>query len=254
MFEGKECLQRNTVSQSILESLLPNHEDEYQNSTLANSSCLVVVISHLDADHFNLINEIFRRLPHATWREHFSRFRVYVGGRRSWETHLPEALRALCPITFPLEDGTRDVTLSDRNLGTLTLEFVDRGDRPAATLPLDASDAKGELRNATSLVGLLKYGRSRILLTGDATSQQLLRVSAAVNRLDIFLVPHHGARPPSASKTYNATEVLRRFRLCNAIISAGKHNGYCHPSQEVVDDVEQHQPKLKVVNSNFPNQ
>lgn len=76
--------------------------------------------------------------------------------------------------------------------------------------------------NERSLVGLVQYQNSRILVTGDLPASELVRL-AAVN-VDILKVSHHGA------KNGTTAEVIQKFRPEVALIGVGA-NPYGHPSQ-----------------------
>ncbi len=90
--------------------------------------------------------------------------------------------------------------------------------------------------NNASVVGRLVYGQSEILLTGDIEKKiesQLVRHSVS-NSLesDILKVPHHGSK---TSASYN---FLQAVSPEIAVISVGEGNRYKHPSQDVLDRLE----------------
>jgi competence protein ComEC len=81
--------------------------------------------------------------------------------------------------------------------------------------------------NNNSVVLRVEFGRTAMLLTGDAQSEaetRLLSHGGADVRADILKVGHHGS-------AYSSTpEFLAAVRPRIAIISCGKHNVFGHPS------------------------
>ncbi|MBP9781818.1 MBL fold metallo-hydrolase, partial [Candidatus Woesebacteria bacterium] len=81
--------------------------------------------------------------------------------------------------------------------------------------------------NSFSIVGILSYGQTDILFTGDADSSiDLAEIATGLLRpVEILKVPHHG------SKTGMSDEWLELVKPKTAIISVGKNNRYGHPAQ-----------------------
>jgi competence protein ComEC len=90
----------------------------------------------------------------------------------------------------------------------------------------------GEEINDVSVIGILRFGSTSVLLTGDASQwvEQLL-VEAYGDALDadVLKVGHHG------SKTSTAPEFIAAVTPQVAIISAGARNRYGHPHQTTMD-------------------
>jgi len=88
-------------------------------------------------------------------------------------------------------------------------------------------------RNAGSIIGLLKYGPHKILLTGDAPKevedQILAKYSKDLQNIDILKIGHHGSR------TSTGENFLKITQPKYAIISAGVNNFYGHPHKEVIN-------------------
>ena len=86
--------------------------------------------------------------------------------------------------------------------------------------------------NADSLVLLLTYGETRVLLTGDAEERSENRIldyyGDSLPRCDILKAGHHGSSTSSSEKW------LESVRPAIAIISCGKNNPYGHPHAEVL--------------------
>lgn len=86
--------------------------------------------------------------------------------------------------------------------------------------------------NARSLVLEVVYGRSRLLLMGDAGAAIERRLVPALARYDVVKAGHHGAGSASTPDFIRAT----RPRL--AVISAGARNRFGHPAARVVEGWE----------------
>lgn len=86
-------------------------------------------------------------------------------------------------------------------------------------------------RNDDSLILLLRYGRHKFLLTGDAerNSEAGLLASGVLSEVDVLKTAHHG------SKTSTSAEFLEAVRPLFALISVGEGNTYGHPSPGVVE-------------------
>lgn len=105
--------------------------------------------------------------------------------------------------------------------GEVTLEVLS----PAA---LD----KGN-RNDSSIVLLLEYGETSMLLMGDAEKETEQRLQRFIPDVDILKVGHHGSL---TSSTWN---FLEQVRPEISLISAGRDNRYGHPHPIVIDRLNQ---------------
>ena len=86
--------------------------------------------------------------------------------------------------------------------------------------------------NDRSCVVQVITGGGRILLTGDIevkAEQALVRDYGTELESSVLVVPHHG------SNTSSTLSFLSTVRAKIAVVSAGSHNRYGHPSSEVVD-------------------
>jgi competence protein ComEC len=85
--------------------------------------------------------------------------------------------------------------------------------------------------NNNSVVLRVEFGKSAILLTGDAQSEaeaRLLSHGGTDLRADILKVGHHGS-------AYSSTpDFLAAVRPKIAIISCGRHNVFGHPSPQTL--------------------
>ena len=82
--------------------------------------------------------------------------------------------------------------------------------------------------NDDSLVVSIHYGQTSVLLEGDAEKQTEKRIAQEQPEADLLKVAHHG------SATSTIPELLAAVHPRFAVISAGAHNVYGHPRQEVL--------------------
>ena len=96
---------------------------------------------------------------------------------------------------------------------------------------VEAPEAALESDNANENSAIVQVCREnrRLLFTGDATSDIELAAAAGPIASDVLKVSHHG------SDTSSEMTFLRRVSPALAVISAGRHNRFGHPRQEVLD-------------------
>ncbi len=94
----------------------------------------------------------------------------------------------------------------------------------------DAAALTGE-RNEDSMVLLLRYGKFRMLFTGDLEGAAERRLAASKTELsaDVLKVGHHG------SKNASSEEFLARVSPQLAVVSCGEDNPYGHPASETLE-------------------
>lgn len=101
--------------------------------------------------------------------------------------------------------------------------------------PFDFSEhysESGKLTNFCSLVFILRYNSSQVIITSDIDSvaEQLISIKYGINLMsDLMIVPHHGSAF-SANRTF-----FGYIRPQIAVISCSKDNTYNHPSDAVLD-------------------
>jgi competence protein ComEC len=99
-----------------------------------------------------------------------------------------------------------------------------------------ANDVAPSAKNDDSLVLKLKYGNLSVLLPGDAEKEAERKIlaenDASTMQASVLKVGHHG------SKNSSTPEFLAAVRPRVGIISAGEDNPYGHPSQELLDRLE----------------
>jgi len=91
--------------------------------------------------------------------------------------------------------------------------------------------------NDGSVVARLTYGKTSIMLTGDAAAKTekiiLSENSPTQLKSDILKVGHHGSR------TSSSLSFVKAVAPTYAFISVGKDNSYGHPHQETLDTLAQ---------------
>ena len=90
--------------------------------------------------------------------------------------------------------------------------------------------------NNSSVVGLLRFKDTRVMLEGDleAQGEKYLIAQQRDLKADVLKVGHHG------SKTSTTEAWLNAVNPHYAIISVGAHNGYGHPHPSVIERLKQH--------------
>ena len=87
--------------------------------------------------------------------------------------------------------------------------------------------------NNDSLVMRMQYGRSSVLLEGDAEapSERMMLANRRVTPVTLLKVGHHG------SKTSTTQEFLAAAAPKDAVVSVGKGNTFGHPRFEVIERI-----------------
>ncbi|MCH1868413.1 ComEC/Rec2 family competence protein [Nocardioides sp. CFH 31398] len=115
-----------------------------------------------------------------------------------------------------------------RRVGEVTVQVL-------APLPgvAPAAGAEGDAANDASLVVLAEVGGTSVLLTGDLEppGQEALAASVPGLTVDVLKVPHHGSR-------HQDLDLLLSLGAELALVSVGEDNTYGHPSEEVLDPLE----------------
>jgi competence protein ComEC len=116
-------------------------------------------------------------------------------------------------------------------------KIIDLGNGSILTLTHPAGSLAGkvvEKTNNDSVVLMLKYGETEILLTGDieAKAERKIILNGAELDADILKIAHHG------SKTSTTEEFLYEISPEVAVIQVGAKNRYGHPTQEVLSRLE----------------
>lgn len=193
LIDGGESKYGNTVV-NYLKNLEKDIDLEY------------VIATHPDSDHVGGLQEVFKQLnvknfyyptdaPHNT---------------QTWNNVLDLAKAEGCNIL----DAKSGTTL---NIGGAVLKFV----HPE----IDYTD-----NNEDSVVTLLDYNNTEVLLTGDAesTTENDMVNQNLVGDIDVLKVGHHG------SNTSTTQAFLNKVKPEHSVISVGE-NSYGHPTSTILN-------------------
>lgn len=173
-------------------------------ASMGRTSLDVLVLTHLDDDHFNGVTQLFWRLDID---------RVCLPETTTEPEHLALLLELAeaegAQITFVTE--TRTIPLGS---STLTLYP-----------PLGAGTS-----NEEGLFALCSQGDFDVLITGDADSfvEKMLVKYYPIPDIELLMAGHHG------SKYSTCAELLDILRPELAVISVG-YNSYGHPAEETLE-------------------
>ncbi len=119
---------------------------------------------------------------------------------------------------------------------------LDIGDGAIIDILFPDRDVSAWTTNDGSVVARLSYGKTSIMLMGDATIKTekiiLSENSPAQLKSTILKVGHHGSR------TSSSKEFIKAVAPKYALISDGKDNKYGHPHQEILDTLTQFGVKI----------
>lgn len=103
-------------------------------------------------------------------------------------------------------------------------------------------DVSAFTTNDGSIMGILQYGSTRIMFTGDATVKSeamlLTQHMPADLKADILKVGHHGSTTSSSEAFVTAVAPTL------AVVSVGAHNKYNLPKQSTIDTLEKYGAKV----------
>lgn len=175
-----------------------------------------VVISHPHADHYGGLEAVLREINVGT---------VYDSGQPgagAWYDALYEKIKR------------KNIPVASIQAG----KIIDQFDNvriyvvhPAPSFVQQAGDERSWNLNNASVVLLVVYGETRILITGDAEREAefyMMHIYDDFLDADILKAGHHGS---GTSNTAGFIEIVSPAR---ALISAGRMNRFNHPSEEVI--------------------
>jgi len=181
----------------------------------------LVVLTHSDADHLTGLIGVLERyeVENVIYSNIVRKSALYNAWR---EAVTEEGANIIDPVAGKVIDLGNSVTLAIIH--------------PAESL----SGKVMEKVNNESVVLMLKYGETEILLTGDieAKAERQIILSGANLDADILKVAHHG------SKTSTIEEFLYEVSPQVAVIQVGAKNRYGHPTKEVLGRLESFGSKL----------
>lgn len=175
----------------------------------------LIVLTHSDADHVTGLIEVLERydLQNIIYSDIIRTSSLYDAWQKAV---VEENANIIDAVAGKIVDLGNDVTLTILH--------------PAKSLVGKVS----EKTNNDSLVLMLKYGETQILLTGDieAKTERQMMLNGANLGADILKVAHHG------SKTSTIEQFLYEVSPQVAIIQVGAKNRYGHPTKEVLNRLE----------------
>lgn len=201
----------------------------------------VIVATHPDADHIGGLVHVFN---------HYSTNLIVTNGMMKETTDFDEFKKV---VSRKLSAKTRHLQLHQGDAGTIGSEiyFSVLSPRVASSNnPLiiagfpetqlwdkqSVATNISENTNDGSIVLLLEYKSTSILLTGDLekSGELALASQGLLAEVDILKVGHHG------SKTSTSPEFLQMVRPEISVISSGKNNQFGHPNPETLAALRTH--------------
>ena len=171
----------------------------------------LMVLSHPQADHMFGLVEILKRYRVAN---------ILMTGV-NYQTGLYKEFLKLAQD----EDANIGIAHAGQKivLGSAELDVL----YPLA--PIAGTDAIGDV-NDTSLAGLLRFGATSFLFTGDAgiAEEAALVQSGGSLDIDVLKISHHGSR------TSTTQLFLERTTPSIAVVSVGEKNSYGHPNPDTL--------------------
>jgi competence protein ComEC len=183
-----------------------------------------LIITHPDTDHYNKLKDAIGDIPvdKAFW----------VGTKEDYNKTFWKWFNT------DLKASRTRLEFDDFNLPTSPNTNIDCGEAEVFILAADVT-ANKSVKNATSIVVMIRYNSFEAIFTGDATHATenviLDRYDNSWLDIDLLKIGHHGSLSTSTSKNWADTlspEV--------AIVSAGYENQHGHPRQEVIQRLEPH--------------
>ena len=182
----------------------------------------LIMITNPDADHYagfiNLLND-------------YKVGAVIVPGTLAGGKTFGDLQKEINYKNIPEVLARRGMTIDiDKENGvTFTILFPDR-------------DVSGWTSNDGSIEGILRYGKNKIMFTGDGTKKTeeviLSENTSEILHSDILKVAHHG------SATSSEESFISAVAPAWAVISAGYHNKYGLPKQVTLDMLAKHSAQI----------
>jgi competence protein ComEC len=172
-----------------------------------------ILLTHPDADHGTGLISVL---------EYYNVNTIYESGARA-STQTDERF-----VEAVMQENAEQELLAAGEvilLGEVKLSVLSPEHTFASTQP--------ENRNDASLVLLLEYGNTSILLMGDAEEETEEQLQRSIPDIDILKVGHHG------SLTSSSWNFLQQVRPEISLISAGRDNSYGHPHPIVIERLNQ---------------
>ena len=188
----------------------------------------LVVLTHSDADHITGLIEVLTRyeVENIVYSNIVRKSSLY----NAWqEAVAKEGTGVIDPVGGLSRGRSAELSRSPGRGG----KVLDLGNGVTLTILHPAESLTGKIMskvNNESVVLMLKYGETEILLTGDieAKAERQIILNSADLNADILKVAHHG------SKTSTSAEFLSAVNPQITVIQVGAKNRYGHPTKEVL--------------------
>jgi competence protein ComEC len=199
----------------LVDSGTPDKKVEYSienELSLSNRKINIFLASHPDADHIGGFEGLLNKFTPT----------YYLDGHTLAMSSLFSSLES--KIT---KESIKRNTLgmgANINLGGGVIIYV--------LSPVQDNNKEYLDSNNASIVLLVKYGESKILLTGDLEEKEELRLVKLYGKSlksNILKVGHHG------SKSSTGENFLKMVKPDYSVISVGKNNKYGHPSLSTIN-------------------
>lgn len=234
--QGNAVLVRTPARHALLFDGGPMGCDlESQLTALGVRRLDAVVISHPHADHFAGLLECAEELEVGLLVEPTKVTNGSTQPVRDAGIGSQEGLDYLGLRRMLLEDGARHLVAVTGS--SFEVDGV-RVDLYAPRRPLTMAEGAdpwqgragppdGEELNGSSLVAVVHYGQTEVLIPGDAEAQVLAGYD--LPPVDVVVVPHHG------SKGAVTDGLLARLGVKSAAVSVGEENSFGHPAEVTLE-------------------
>ena len=181
-----------------------------KNASLLKSKNLIVILSHDDRDHYNLMEYWFKL--------NFKNKKLYYREDQS--------------VKKTIEDQFSDYNIQKHPLSkTETLKFGEH------VIKLIIGNPIGGKSNDKSIIVVLKYKNGsetiKIVIPGDATEKTYTSIQSEnreIKEADILLASHHGADTEGS----NSTQIINKLNPSVVVFSAALFSQYYHPKTDVL--------------------
>jgi beta-lactamase superfamily II metal-dependent hydrolase len=228
---------------------------------LVGSRIDALVLTHPDSDHYNHLERVvpentvtINAVYHSAQRVDYQGFGSLVAsgwwGLNDSKVHAVTLNSTGCTVgtaTVAKKQNGQPVGLRERDSRGF-LKILQSTTNPACNVWVLASNvaslhqSDSERRNAGSVVTLIEYGSTKVLLTGDArmeTEAFLAYASATLGNMTLVQLPHHG----SARQTFSST-FIQQLNPRMAVASTIAQNGDWLPDRAMLREYAQYASTL----------
>lgn len=188
------------------------------------ASAAGAVLDALGAAQVDKIDYLVASHPHA---DHIGGMEAVLDAYDVGEVWAPDA-----PATTLTYEGFLDAIDKKGlaiNIAVAGAEIVSDGASYTVDVLAPAEGTESEDMNDYSAIVRVTYGETSLLLTGDATAQEI--VDARPGHVDVLKAAHHG------SETGTDAAVMAETTPAYVVMSYAEDNSYGHPDQSTLDAV-----------------